>query len=217
MRIVAPSLLAADFARLGEEVEMLNRSAAEWLHIDVMDGVFVTNISFGFPILEVVRAASDKFLDVHLMITNPENYLERFAKAGSDMVTFHLEATQRPMECIEILRKCGVKVGISVKPATDLESVRPYLPLVDMVLIMSVEPGYGGQGFIPESTARVAALSQMAREEGVVESLIIEVDGGIGPNNAGELYEAGAHALVAGSSVFKAQSPEGVIVQMLRA
>ncbi len=215
-RIIAPSLLAADFACLGEELAWLNHSAAEWLHIDVMDGVFVTNISFGFPILSVVRERTTKFVDTHLMIIEPEKYVERFAKAGSDMVTFHLEATQKPMECIEILRREGVKVGISIKPQTAVESLREYIPQVDMVLIMSVEPGYGGQGFIDGSTERVAQLRELANEL-QKEELLIQVDGGVGAQNAGELFTAGADILVAGSSVFGAEDPQKAIEDMLNA
>ncbi len=213
MRIISPSLLAANFAALGEDIKTLESSAAQWLHIDVMDGVFVTNISYGFPILEVASKLSSKVIDVHLMITQPERYLERFVESGAQILTFHLEATEQPLRCIEIIRRCGAKVGISIKPETPVEQVREYLPLIDMVLIMSVEPGYGGQGFIEGSIERVAELKAMISQEG--HDLLIEVDGGISPKNSSALFEAGADALVAGSSIFKGGNPCEVIRQML--
>lgn len=214
MRIISPSLLAANFAALGEDINMIESSAAQWLHIDVMDGVFVTNISYGFPILEVASRLSSKVIDVHLMITEPERYLERFVEAGAQILTFHLEATSKVRECIDIIRSSGAKVGISIKPATPVESVREYLPLVDMVLIMSVEPGYGGQGFIEDTLERVAELKAMINQSG--DSVLIEVDGGVSPKNSQSLFEAGADALVAGSSIFKNDDPHGVIDKMLK-
>ena len=214
-RIIAPSVLAADFANLGRDVEMLSRSAAEWVHIDVMDGCFVPNISFGFPVLAAIRKATTKVLDVHLMIVEPERYVARFAEAGADWVTFHLEATTDVRRCIELIRESGAKVGISIKPKTEVESLREVVPLVDMVLVMSVEPGFGGQRFIAESLDRIAALRKMAEE--LHPELLIEVDGGISSANAAPLYAAGANVLVAGSSVFKAADPEAEIKLMLEA
>lgn len=214
-RIIAPSVLSADFGHLERDVKMVTRSVAEWVHVDVMDGVFVPNISFGFPVLSAIRKATDKVVDVHLMITEPERYVARFAAAGAAWVTFHLEATEAVGECIRLIREQGAKVGISIKPKTPVESLREWISQIDMVLVMSVEPGFGGQQFIPESLDRIREVRLMAEQ--LNPSLIIEVDGGISSANAALLYEAGANALVAGSSVFKAADPELEIEQMLNA
>lgn len=214
-RIIAPSVLSADFGHLERDVRMVDHSAAAWVHVDVMDGVFVPNISFGFPVLRAIRRATAKTVDVHLMITEPERYIARFAHDGADWITFHLEATTDPAHCIHLIRESGAKVGISIKPKTAVEALRPLLAEVDMVLIMSVEPGFGGQQFIPESLDRIATLRQMAEE--LNPTLRIEVDGGISSENAHLLYEAGANILVAGSSIFKAEEPEAEIKKMLEA
>ena len=214
-RIVAPSMLSADFGHLDRDTRTVDRSAAEWIHIDVMDGLFVPNISFGFPVLKAIRRASVKCLDVHLMIVEPERYVERFVEAGADVVTFHFEAARDIPACIDLIRRAGARVGISLKPATPVAVLRDILPLVDMVLIMSVEPGFGGQSFMPASLQKVAELRAMIREQGL--ATLIEVDGGISAANARALYDAGADILVAGSSVFGAADPEQEISHLLHA
>lgn len=214
-RIIAPSVLSADFGHLERDMEMIERSAAEWVHIDVMDGVFVPNISFGFPVMKPIRKSTRKTLDVHLMITEPERYIERFVEAGADYVTFHYEATMDIHGCIKAIRAAGARAGISIKPATSAEVLRDILPLVDMVLVMSVEPGFGGQSFMPSAVEKIRLLAEMKREAGL--DTIIEVDGGISSANARLLFDAGAEVLVAGSSVFGAPDPEEAINRMLKA
>ncbi len=214
-RTVAPSMLSADFGHLERDTRMIDRSAAEWVHIDVMDGVFVPNISFGFPVMKPIRKATSKFLDVHLMIVEPEKYVVRFVEAGADLVTFHLEASEDPAGCIARIRGAGAKVGVSIKPATPVEALREVLPAVDLVLVMSVEPGFGGQSFIPGSLDKIRELRAMADEMGL--PTIIEVDGGISASNAREVFDAGAEVLVAGSAVFKAPNPEAEIRRILEA
>lgn len=208
-------MLSADFGHLERDTRMIDASAAEWVHIDVMDGVFVPNISFGFPVLKAIRKATAKFLDVHLMIVSPEKYVARFAEAGADLVTFHVEAADDPAACIGLIREAGARVGVSIKPATPVEALRGLLPLVDLVLVMSVEPGFGGQSFIPGSLEKIAQLRTMAREMGL--ETIIEVDGGLSSHNAGEVYGAGADVLVAGNAVFGAADPQAEIVKILNA
>lgn len=213
-RIIAPSVLSADFGNLERDIKMLDRSQAEWVHIDVMDGRFVPNISFGFPVMKPIRKATKKILDVHLMIDEPEKYVARFVEAGADYVTFHYEATERLEECIELIRKAGAKVGISIKPGTEPSVLDTLLAKIDLVLVMSVEPGFGGQKFMPSSIEKCEYLTAKKRELGL-EELIIEVDGGISAANSRLLFDAGAEALVAGSSVFGAESPEQAIIDML--
>lgn len=206
-------MLSADFGHLERDTQMIDRSAAEWVHIDVMDGVFVPNISFGFPVLQAIRKVTTKCLDVHLMIVEPERYAARFVEAGADIVTFHYEATYDPKACISLIRAAGAKAGISIKPATSVEVLRDILPLVDLVLVMSVEPGFGGQSFIEGSLEKIARLRAMAEEANA--PTIIEVDGGISSHNAREIFDAGADALVAGNAVFKARDPMEEILKML--
>lgn len=206
-------MLSADFGHLERDTQMIDHSAAEWVHIDVMDGVFVPNISFGFPVLKSIRKATGKCLDVHLMIVEPERYVARFAEAGADIVTFHYEATYDPKGCIGMIRKAGAKVGISIKPATSVEVLRDILPLVDLVLVMSVEPGFGGQSFIPASIEKIERLKALSEE--LDTKTIIEVDGGISSHNAREIYDAGADVLVAGNAIFGAEDPQEEIVKML--
>lgn len=213
-RIIAPSVLSADFGHLERDIKMLDRSQAEWVHVDVMDGVFVPNISFGFPLMKPMRKATNKVLDVHLMITAPEKYVTRFVEAGADYVTFHYEATDNIAECINLIRKAGAKVGISIKPGTEPQVLDEWIDKIDLILVMSVEPGFGGQKFMPSAIDKCAYLDKVKRERGL-HDVIIEVDGGISAANSRLLFDAGAEALVAGSSVFGAENPEQAIIDML--
>jgi ribulose-phosphate 3-epimerase len=208
-------MLSADFGNLERDTKMIDRSAAEWVHIDVMDGVFVPNISFGFPVMKPIRKATNKVLDVHLMIVEPEKYVRRFVEASADYVTFHYEATEDIDGCIAAIREAGAKVGISIKPATPTSVLKDVLGKVDLVLVMSVEPGFGGQSFIDGSLDKTRELAQMRKEQGV--EFLIEVDGGISAKNAADVFNAGAEAVVAGSAVFGAADPEAEIVNMLNA
>lgn len=200
--ILAPSLLAADFNKLGEQIRETEESGAEYLHIDVMDGIFVPSISFGMPLIQSIRKTSKQFFDVHLMIVDPIRYIKEFVKCGADSITFHLEAADDVKAVIDAIHAAGVKAGISIKPGTPVEALYPYLADVDMVLMMSVEPGFGGQAFIPESLGRIRQLKDYLEEKQL--SPRIEVDGGIGKDNVREVIKAGADIFVAGSAVFKA-------------
>lgn len=200
---ISPSVLACDLSRLAKEVEEIHSAGADMIHLDVMDGVFVTNISFGLPVIKCLRKNSKAFFDVHLMITEPEKYIERFiTECGADLISFHLEATNVPDECIEIIKKHGKKAAITVKPNTPIETVYPYLDKCDMVLVMTVEPGYGGQALIPECLDKVKELKEEIERRNL--SVDIEVDGGINTENAKDAIKAGANILVAGSAVFGA-------------
>ena len=215
MRIVAPSILSADFGNLERDIKMIDRSEAKWVHIDVMDGVFVPNISFGFPVVKSVRKATSKLLDVHLMIVEPEKYVKRFVEAGANYVTFHHEACANPRATIAEIRSVGAKAGVSIKPATPVEAIFDYLCEVDMVLVMSVEPGFGGQSFMPHSLDKVRALRKEITEKGY--NCLIEIDGGISTKNAREVFDAGVDVVVAGSSVFGSENPEQTIIDILEA
>ena len=206
---ISPSVLAADFSKLGQEVADIERAGADMVHLDVMDGKFVTNISFGFPVIEALRKNSGMIFDVHLMIDKPEVYIDRFIDAGADIVTFHTEATDDVDTALDIIKKRGKKAAISVKPATPIETVYPYLEKCDMVLVMTVEPGYGGQALIPETLEKVRKLRAEITKRGL--EIDVQVDGGIKPENAKDAIEAGANVLVAGSSVFKAQDRKNAI------
>lgn len=201
MNKLSPSILAADFWRLGEQIKEAEDAGITYLHVDVMDGLFVPSISFGMPVLESIRRKTDLFLDVHLMIEKPERYVEEFAAIGADLINFHIEAAEHVRTVIDRIRSTGKRVGITLKPATPAEAVRPYLALVDMVLVMTVEPGFGGQKLIPECLEKVKAIRAMADEMGLATD--IEVDGGIHTGNVKEALDAGANVIVAGSAVFK--------------
>lgn len=206
MYILAPSLLAADFTKLGEQIKETERCGAQFLHIDVMDGIFVPSISFGMPLIESIRPATKQFFDVHLMIVEPERYIQEFVDCGADGLTFHLEATKNPQKVIDQIHKAGAKAGISIKPGTPLEEVYPYLSKADMILIMSVEPGFGGQSFLPEAFGRIRKIREYLDRHQLAARL--EVDGGIGKKNVREVMAAGADVFVAGSAVFRKRSIE---------
>lgn len=212
MMILAPSMLSADFTELGNEIRTIEENGAAYLHFDVMDGIFVPSISFGMPVLKSIRPATSLVCDVHLMITEPIRYIEDFAKAGADLITIHLEACEDVNATIEKIRACGCKVGLSIRPKTPVSSLLPYLDQIDMVLIMSVEPGFGGQKFIPESLDKIADTKRLLEEKGITAD--IQVDGGIYTHNVEEVLKAGANIVVAGSAVFNGDTKQNTIDMM---
>ncbi|MBB5436484.1 ribulose-phosphate 3-epimerase [Pedobacter sp. AK017] len=210
--LIAPSVLSADFANLQRDIEMINASAADWFHVDIMDGVFVPNISFGFPVMEAIKRYAEKPLDVHLMIVNPDQYIERFASAGAAMITVHYEACTHLHRTVQAIHATGCRAGVALNPHTPVSLLKDLLTDLDMVLIMSVNPGFGGQQFIPNSLNKISELRKMA--SAVNPDLLIEVDGGVGLHNTAALLQAGADVLVAGNAIFAAASPAGMIAEL---
>lgn len=203
--LVSPSILAADFANIQKEVEMLNASEADFIHVDIMDGVFVPNISFGFPVMEAIKKHAKKPLDVHLMIVNPDQYLEAFKKAGAEVISVHYEACNHLHRTLQAIRQVGCKVGVALNPHTSVELLEDVIEEIDLVCMMSVNPGFGGQKFIHKTYDRVKKLKSIIERKGA--SALIEIDGGVNQSNAPLLKEAGADVLVAGSFVFTSASP----------
>jgi ribulose-phosphate 3-epimerase len=201
MIIISPSILSADFSKLGEDVERLSKAGAEWVHIDVMDGDFVPNISFGAPIMKSIRNKTDKIFDVHLMVNNPSRFIDDFVSAGAEFITIHYEAEKHIDRAIQYIKSKGVKVGISLNPGTPTCLIKDLIPSLDMVLIMSVNPGFGGQSFIEYSIDKIKEIKEYSNKYN--KDLLIEVDGGVDENNIKRIVEAGANVLVAGSAVFK--------------
>ena len=212
MNILSPSILSADFTKLGEEIETIDNAGAEYIHVDVMDGMFVPSISYGMPVIKSIRKSTGKVFDVHLMISEPIRYIADFAASGADMITVHVEACSDVVATIEKIREYKLKVGITLNPDTPVSAIKPYLNRVDMVLIMSVNPGFGGQKFIPESLDKIREARKMITDQGL--SVDIQVDGGIYQTNVKEVLDAGANIIVAGSAVFKGDPAENTKAMM---
>ena len=208
-KIIAPSMLACNFGKLEEEIDLVNKSEAGWFHIDVMDGVFVPNISFGTPVMEVFKKHARKTLDVHLMIVNPERYVQKFAELGSEILTVHLEASTHLHRTVENIKNNGMKSGVAINPHTPVSSLNAIITDIDLVCLMSVNPGFGGQSFIENTYKKVEELRSLIEKTN--SRALIEVDGGVNNDNAKQLFDSGANVLVAGSSVFKSEDPISTI------
>ena len=212
MNIIAPSMLACDFGNLYSEIEMVNNSEANWFHIDVMDGVFVPNISFGSPIMKVLKENAKKTLDVHLMIVNPDNYIENFAELGADILTVHYEACNHLHRTVQRIKDLKMKAGVAINPHTPISTLKSIIKDLDLVCVMSVNPGFGGQSFIESTYDKVKELKSLIKEQN--SNAIIEIDGGVNSQNAKKLTDCGANALVAGSFVFKSENPTQTISEL---
>ncbi|MFI3298628.1 MAG: ribulose-phosphate 3-epimerase [Rikenellaceae bacterium] len=212
-KIISPSLLSANFLNLEQEVAMLNESEAQWFHLDVMDGIFVPNITFGMPVVSAIRSATDKVLDVHLMIQNASRYIEDFAAIGADVITVHAEAVVHLNRTIAQIKSLGKMAGVALCPSTSLSAIEEILPELDVVMLMSVNPGFSGQKFVTGTMDKLRRLRQMIVERGL--STIIQIDGGVNPDNAAVLFDAGAECLVAGNAVFKTENPKESILRIL--
>lgn len=207
--LIAPSLLSADFGNLQRDIEMINASQADWFHVDVMDGIFVPNISFGFPVMKSIRKHANKPLDVHLMIAHPEKYVKRFVEEGADQLTFHIENSCDTKAVLTEIRALKIKAGIAINPGTPIAKLKGLMSHLDLIIVMSVEPGFGGQKFLPGTFQKIGELKQLMESEGAHP--LIEVDGGVDLENAARLVEVGADSLVAGNTVFGAQDPQAMI------
>ena len=204
---LSPSILSADFSNLQQALDQCRDGGAPWIHVDVMDNQFVPNLTIGPPVVKSLRSKTEKILDVHMMVVEPEKLVEPFAKAGADIITFHVEATDDPRGLIELIRSTGKEVGISLKPSTPISDIEPYFDQIDLILVMSVDPGFGGQGYLEGSTERIIEIKQKLVEQCLQDRVLIEVDGGIKLHNAKEVVDAGADVLVAGSAIFGTDNP----------